>query len=648
MKNFPRLVGLAVTVGTIFSALFRSDLHAQTITYSTIALSGEIIPNTGLSLAPTSVSSVFSPVLNNSGNFAFVTNLADLDQNILNEMGVVIADTSGDLRLVAREGGGQVSSSDVSINGFFSLVLNDNGHVAFQAIVDTSSGVFNPRGLFFDSGNGLRLVARTGDAAASTNRDFRFFNGTLALNNADQVVFQSGLSLPPEPTLDSIFTWSDDNQTLAVIEGDVAPQTADGVTFATIDAAVTVNVAGEIAFTASLTGTDVDNTNRESLYSTTGGALHLVAREGDAAPGTPFDFLEFNDPVLNDSGQTVFSATLGTGTRAGIFIETDGTLQLVADEQTSVPSIGPFVVELDFIDDVVLLNDAGQVVFLSNVDGIGINSSNRGGIFVASNGTVEVVARQGDVAPGTEPGVTFRSFSAPSLNNLGHVAFQASLAGTGIDSTNDRGIFISDLEGNLHLVAREGDDLDVDDSPDGVDIRTIAVLPFSSGSGSSDGRSRRLNEQGDVSFAASFTDGTSGVFVSSLTISIEGDFDRDGDVDSDDIDFFSGNLNQGAIGTLAQLDLNNDGQVTDTDHSLHVETLVQTSNGQVGTFFGDINLDGSVNVLGDAFALVGNLGNNDALWSDGDLNASRTVDVLGDAFRLVGNLGESNNSATAP
>jgi hypothetical protein len=124
--------------------------------------------------------------------------------------------------------------------------------------------------------------------------------------------------------------------------------------------------------------------------------------------------------------------------------------------------------------------------------------------------------------------------------------------------------------------------------------------------------------------------------------SLPGDFEPDGDVDADDIDFYSGNIGAMADGDLAQLDFDNDGVVTLDDHQFHIENFVQTPNG-AGTFVGDINLDGSVNVLGDAFSLVGNLGlSSGAGYADGDLNADGAVNVLGDAFGLVGNLGRSN------
>jgi hypothetical protein len=63
---------------------------------------------------------------------------------------------------------------------------------------------------------------------------------------------------------------------------------------------------------------------------------------------------------------------------------------------------------------------------------------------------------------------------------------------------------------------------------------------------------------------------------------------------------------------------------------------------------GDANLDGSVSVLGDGFALVGNLGTTEnAPWTKGDFNGDGMVSVLGDGFVLVGNLGESATPASA-
>ena len=139
-----------------------------------------------------------------------------------------------------------------------------------------------------------------------------------------------------------------------------------------------------------------------------------------------------------------------------------------------------------------------------------------------------------------------------------------------------------------------------------------------------------------------------GVLFDNVTISSTmavnlGDVNLDGDVDCDDLDAYVGNLGMAATGALAPLDFDGDGLLSLADANSVITTLVMTSNGSVGTFPGDLNCDGTVNVLGEAFILIGNLGNAVSSYSEGDVNFDGTVNVLGDAFILIGNLGLSNN-----
>lgn len=131
-------------------------------------------------------------------------------------------------------------------------------------------------------------------------------------------------------------------------------------------------------------------------------------------------------------------------------------------------------------------------------------------------------------------------------------------------------------------------------------------------------------------------------FSIAINAGLLGDFEPDGDVDIDDVDFYVGNIGATATGALLQLDLNSDGTIDLEDRRIHIETYVQTSNGQTGTFLGDLNLDGEVDVLGDAFVLVSNLNNPVTSYADGDINFDGVVDVLSDAFVLIANLGQSN------
>ena len=127
---------------------------------------------------------------------------------------------------------------------------------------------------------------------------------------------------------------------------------------------------------------------------------------------------------------------------------------------------------------------------------------------------------------------------------------------------------------------------------------------------------------------------------------VVGDFSGNGVVDCDDIDFYIGTLGMPATGMLADFDLVTDGMIDSADVEFLVENLVVTSNGETGTFLADFNCDGQVDVLNDAFILVGSLGSSGVSYSDGDVNLNGTVDVLGDAFILVGNLGSTNTPAS--
>ena len=123
---------------------------------------------------------------------------------------------------------------------------------------------------------------------------------------------------------------------------------------------------------------------------------------------------------------------------------------------------------------------------------------------------------------------------------------------------------------------------------------------------------------------------------------IVGDFNGDAVIDCDDLDAYIGNIGEAATGSLAALDFDLDGVVEFSDANLLASFLIETSNGVIGLIPGDLNCDGQVDVLGDAFVLIGSLGNSVTSYSAGDINLDGVVDVLNDAFLLIGNLGSSN------
>ena len=166
-----------------------------------------------------------------------------------------------------------------------------------------------------------------------------------------------------------------------------------------------------------------------------------------------------------------------------------------------------------------VLNGAGQTAFVADLTGTGVDDSNDLGIWSEGGGNgLSLIARTGDAAPGTSSGVNFSDFGFVSnlvLNGSGQTAFFGDLTGTGVDSSNDGGIWAEDRSGVLTLIAREGDLIDVDSGPS-VDLRAIRNLFFSGITGNEDGRRSSFNDLGQLAFGATFTDGSSGIFVSNL------------------------------------------------------------------------------------------------------------------------------------
>lgn len=127
-----------------------------------------------------------------------------------------------------------------------------------------------------------------------------------------------------------------------------------------------------------------------------------------------------------------------------------------------------------------------------------------------------------------------------------------------------------------------------------------------------------------------------------------GDVDGDFDTDTDDFSRFADVLGESALFHHC-FEMDGDGVITLADHDALITTWANVSSGINGTFIGDLNLDGSVDVLSDAFTLVSNLGQEGTFgYADGDLNADNRVDVLGDGFRLIENLGKSHWTTLSP
>jgi uncharacterized protein YjbI with pentapeptide repeats len=93
------------------------------------------------------------------------------------------------------------------------------------------------------------------------------------------------------------------------LSGQTAPGTSGGALFRDFNAGYfSLNDSGQVAFLGYLTGDNVGGFHA-GIWSEGSGDLALVARKGDAAPGTDSNlrYDEVFSPVLNNSGRTLFS-----------------------------------------------------------------------------------------------------------------------------------------------------------------------------------------------------------------------------------------------------------------------------------------------------------------------------------------------------
>jgi len=570
-------------IAMVASLLAAGSGYGQVISFSTVALTGDPAPGTD----PNVVYSGFNlPVLNGAGQTAFSGNVTGAGVDGTNDEGIW-SEGGGSLGLVARTGDAAPGTgAGVVYGGLGGPLLDGAGQTAFGALLTGPGVVFANEFGFWSEGSGsLSLLARKGDAAPGTGPGVVFDTvERLAFNASGQAAFWGILTGPGVGPGNRTGMWSEGGGSLGLLarEGDAAPGTAGvfGEFSTSSSTAISINGAGQTAFRGVI---DSDFPGF-AIWTERGGSLGLVVRRGDPAPGTGpgVVFQSLLSPVaFNTAGQTAFAGNLdgpgvdGTNQR-GYWSEGSGSLSLLARTGDPAPGTGPGVVYDLFSGSSLMLNGAGQTAFRSLLTGTGVDDTNDSGIWSEGGGSLALVARSGDAAPGTEPGVVYDVFGRNSLNGAGQTAFRADLTGTGVDSTNDRGIWVTDLDGVLTLIAREGDLFDVDDDPQVDDLRTISGLDINfGGSGGEDGRPTGFNDLGQLAFQLDFTDGSAGVFIVDTVFA--GDFNGDGIVDG--LDFLKWQRGE-SPNPLSQSDL------------ADWEANYGTSNSQLA---GDFDLNGEVN-----------------------------------------------------
>ncbi|HMO86080.1 MAG TPA: hypothetical protein PKC18_14290 [Lacipirellulaceae bacterium] len=453
--------------------------------------------------------------------------------------GVTSADNEGiwgersdALELVARKGAPAPGIASGAVFENFNIghrparLVNAANQVAFAATLRGNPLAASSRtndGIWSEGSGSLQLVARKRTQAPGAPLGARFFAfDHLTFNDDGRVAFNADVEPNSEDGLPFNFRgiWSDRSGTLEMVASSLnqAPGAPLGAHFSSFGP-VSMNRSNQIAFAANAGVAPL--TGYSGIWSEVHGSLAPVAMTGEAAPGTAMGtrFVRFNSPRMTSSGKVAFDATIeGEGetmaNNGGIWSDRDGALALVARLGSEAPGASPGTRLGSFV--LNAFNDSGRVAFISTLQhGSGdVSTSDDTGVWSDGGGSLALVAREGSQAPGTPDGAYFSQFRSLSLNNANRVAFWATLqlGSGGVNPNNNWGLWAQDGFGDLALVARSGNLMEV--APG--DFRTVVDLHLG-GASTGDGRSPLASTDGiTLGFYASFTDGSSGIFTATV------------------------------------------------------------------------------------------------------------------------------------
>jgi hypothetical protein len=299
-------------------------------------------------------------------------------------------------------------------------------------------------------------LSRTHAPGAPPGSDFHSFVSAM-LDASDRV------GLWAIASLNGYGLWSETNGSLQplIVTGLQVPGKPPGFNF---DGTGTpaMNASGRMAFFSSVFDTST-NTGVTGLWSDRTGVVAPIVQQGEQAPGAPagVTFDGIVRPAMNASGRVAFAYALkldsGLGVTNlnddGIWSDGSGSLALVARAGNQAPGTPPG--SLFFLMGNPLINSAGRTAFLGILQRTGgVTALNESGIWSEGAGPLALVARQGNQSPGTPAGANLGNLTNPVLNGAGHVVFSGRMQGS-VNSTNDSAIW-SDRTGTLSLVAREG------------------------------------------------------------------------------------------------------------------------------------------------------------------------------------------------
>ncbi len=381
--------------------------------------------------------------------------------DVLAAAGVPAADG---LRTVALSGDDAPDSgAGFTLRPSTAPALNDYGRTAFNARLEGPGiGSFDGQSIFSEGGaGGLRRVVRSSEPAPDAGGGVVFgFLQLPGLSNDGSTVARvvlQGAGVVPELNARAILSdRAGAGLGLLIRDGGLTPFSTDPEVFNFrnfVQDAPWVGDNGQTVFETWIYpqgNLSLDALEQAIVRADSDGTLTEIAREGDPAPGLGGSFTGFSGLTISSGGAATFVGLLDGPVGRAIFRETpDGSLQVVARQGETPPGFAPGG-RLTIPLDGLASNSRGQTAFRTNVDGVPGGT----GIFLDSGDGLSLIVRGNDAA--YLPGFALNFVGEPLLNHAGDISFNASLAGPGVTSETDA-VIVKTVAERFEIVVREGD-----------------------------------------------------------------------------------------------------------------------------------------------------------------------------------------------
>lgn len=461
------------------------------------------------------------PVLNDAGRTAFSAWAGEYvagDPEFYRGYGIW-SEGTGNLELAAR-GGDVAPGTALTIQYLSNPTIDSAGRTVFWSHLSQIPGEIADGAAIYRTGPaGLAPLAIRGQQAADSSSIHVYsWLGQPQVNDVGQIAFLGGLGTSVQPGVDAF--WAGDPHDLKLALRTGAEEYGDsekysvsmlGSSSPTPDAAA-LNNTGVFVFEAWLDHRGLPpQTLQHSLWRHDENGAAPIVRQDDDAPGTGNTFARFGTPTLNDAGQIVFTAKLTNPQdywrpyEGGLWMIDGNVLKNILPAAMPAPGMPGVTIHAD--DNSAIVNGQGEVTFAAYLQGDGLTSENHESLWRLKGDSLELIARQGALIPGSDS--PYLGLGNVAINNAGQVAFMSTRR---VDGNARENLFVQDPDGLLHEIVSTGSLLEV--APG--DFREVTHFAFMGGSGLEDGRRVGFNERGQVAFRADFTDGSSGMFVSSL------------------------------------------------------------------------------------------------------------------------------------